>query len=203
MNSAFHSLSLAALALHLFSIGLFGALEPGYSHTHQSVSTLGAYSASHTAAFNILGLFLPGMLIAISFFKQGKLLTTNCTSNHAHKTVCNCMILFGIMFAGLAIPMDAKPLPLAGVTVHYILAYTSIIPFLAAALMTAVITKSPPAHKAYSVIFMITPALIVVIKSSATIGVPSGVVQRGLLACILCWAALTTHSNVKYATLKH
>ena len=50
--------------LFILSLVVFGGLTPGYNHSHSAVSRLGAFGAPLFWLFDLVGLFLPGLLIA-------------------------------------------------------------------------------------------------------------------------------------------
>lgn len=182
-------LGIFAAPLLFFSVVFFGILEPGYSHLENSVSSLGAISAQNTLIFNIFGLFLPGIFIAISFSAQYKALG----HNQIDKAIYLSMIVFGLMFSGLALPMDLPPVAFAGVTMHYVLAYSTVIPFLFSALLYAHRQRKQLAKKPWA---LILPLGFILIDIAGKWDVPSGLLQRGLLACIFLWVALLCQHNI-------
>lgn len=169
----------------LVSIVLFGYLESGYSHELDSVSGLGALSSSNTCLFNLFGLFLPGAMVAVSFLAQYRM-----ASEQNVKNVCVLMMSFGIMFSALAFPMDLSPLPLFGVTVHYIFAYLSVLPFLLASAIFAWLQRG---SRKKVVLATILPAVFVCAHLMRYVGVSDGFVQRGLLVCIFGWVAVVSY----------
>lgn len=50
----------------LFTVLLFGELQPGYSHLYHAASELGAFGASNPLAMNVLCFFLTGALVALA-----------------------------------------------------------------------------------------------------------------------------------------
>ena len=44
----------------------FAALYPDYSHYTRAISELGAFGAPHALAWNVIGFFVPGLLLAVS-----------------------------------------------------------------------------------------------------------------------------------------
>ncbi len=171
------------------SVILFGWFEDGYSHLDNSVSALGALSANNTILFNIFGLIVPGTLLSFSFITQYKLVAKDLKQ----KFIYASMVIFGVMFAGLASPMDRGVMPYFGVTIHYILAYASVVPFLSASILTALTSKGVGLNGASLIVL---PILFALTHLSHHIGVPSGLVQRGLLGCIFLWVALVCIQNV-------
>lgn len=225
-NRHFIALGLFAFPLHALSVILFAALEPSYSHLNKSVSTLGAYSASHTWLMNVAGLFMPGIIIAISFFaatqnknifpmpshaRYPKLFQSTYLRSRLLRLALWSGVLFGLCFAGLAMPMDADPMPKLGITLHSFLADATTVPFLFTSTITAflagVITEQyqPIANKHHYIFspkfidatfikwaLRLTPLAFVGIQLSHTLHVPPGLLQRGLLGCIFIWQLLIT-----------
>lgn len=175
-----------ALPLIATTTLLFGYLEPNYSHTHHAVSELGAYSAKHTLAMNFFGLFMPGLLIVGAFLKA-----TLCTEHpNTLKAALYLMIIFGLMFAGLAAPMDMEPIPTLGVTFHYILANVSVVPFLLACLLVASSHLKTFNSSFVSCVLILLPLVFITARASAVLDLPEGLIQRGLLLCIFSWVAI-------------
>src|SRR5690554_2354440 len=50
----------------VFTVLLFGELQPGYSHLYHAASELGAFGASHPLAMNMLCFFLTGACVALA-----------------------------------------------------------------------------------------------------------------------------------------
>lgn len=173
----------AALPILALTITLFGYLEPSYSHLDQSVSTLGAYTAEHTFLMNLFGLLLPGLLVSWSFFK----VVTSPIGSVIPKPAIYLMIGFGLIFSTLAAPMDMKPIRFIGVTIHYICSYASVVCFLAAAIIVALNHRRITNSSLLSAFLIVLPVVFIGIRVSSTLGIPSGLAQRGLLLCIFSW----------------
>lgn len=176
-------LGILAGPILLLSVVTFGFLEDGYSHMNNSVSSLGALAAQNTLLFNLVGLLTPGLLVAVSFYVQYSILGRQLIDRIIYFSV----VVFGVMFAGLALPMDLDPIPRLGVTAHYILAYTSVAPFLLSASLMVYkqrkkLSKAP--------LIWVFPAVFIIIEISGAFGVGGGLVQRGLLVCIFLWISV-------------
>lgn len=169
-----------ALPLIATAILLFGYLESNYSHTQQAVSELGTYSAKHPLAMNIFGLFIPGLLIAGAFLKAA----LSIEHPNILKAALYLMVVFGLMFAGLAAPMDMEPIPTLGVTLHYILANASVVPFLLASLLVASNHLKTFNNSFASRVLILLPLVFITTRASAVLELPVGLIQRGLLLCI-------------------
>ncbi len=182
---------IVALPVHVVSVIVFAALEPNYSHLHQSVSMLGAFSASNTFAMNLFGLFLPGLLVVAFSYACREYLKPFGVSG---LWVGNMLFLFGLMFAGLALPMDMGPIWGADYTVHYILAYSAVMPFLFATLFTIVLLPKLGFHKGQTLALVILPIIFVLTKPMALFQLPSGLVQRMLLLSIFTWISILSVS---------
>ncbi|MDM8000462.1 MAG: DUF998 domain-containing protein, partial [Dehalococcoidia bacterium] len=68
-GQAFRTLSaLCGIAVPFLSVLVaagVGYLRPGYSHTEQRLSELGAAGAPHSSVFNLLGLMTSGALVVV------------------------------------------------------------------------------------------------------------------------------------------
>ncbi|MCG6955982.1 MAG: DUF998 domain-containing protein [Gemmatimonadetes bacterium] len=67
----------AAPVLFVVAVVVAGLFEPGYSHTSQFVSELGAVGAAHPKLFSFGGLFLPGLLTVVFAFGMYLLVRPN------------------------------------------------------------------------------------------------------------------------------
>ena len=117
----------------LVSIGVFGYLEPNYSHLYKAVSELGAFGASNWVAMNVVCLFATGVLVVIAGLSFRNILKEANLSRSASTWI----VLTGIMFAGTAIPADMNlyfesPWTIA----HAFFVLLGVIPFFVAAWQT-------------------------------------------------------------------
>jgi hypothetical membrane protein len=88
--------------LFLAALFVFGNLNPGYSHLHNAVSRLGAFGAPLFWLFDLVGLFVPGLLIA-----GVALQLRRAESFRGFKTWSSAgLIAFGLMQSLAAIPAD-------------------------------------------------------------------------------------------------
>ncbi|MDO3384930.1 DUF998 domain-containing protein [Gilvimarinus sp. SDUM040013] len=172
-------LSVTPALFFAFSVIFFGHLEPGYSHVNMAVSKLGAFSAENTVLMNLFGLFLPGILISTF-----RLLSLSSASAKQVTAGLLCLILFGIMFAGLALPMDMKPIWGTEYTGHYILAFATPAPYVVSVVCFWAAIPKLRANKPIKVLVVALPLIFIL---SSKFGLPSGMYQRVLLACIFLW----------------
>jgi hypothetical membrane protein len=192
-------LVVAATFLHLASVIIFGWLEPQYSHTYQAVSELGALRAKYTLPMNLFGLFLPGILLAIAFYKFAQLTWLNVLNRCA----MYLMSIFGLMFAALAAPMDLTSLPIVGVTLHFLMAYGSVLPFMAAASIVAFQWKNISENIAAGLGFVSLPVVFILFHALGSFGLASGFVQRGLLLTIFLWSCAVVFAFTSKSAKRH
>lgn len=88
--------------LFLLSLVVFGRLTPDYSHAHTAVSRLGAFGAPMFWAFDLVGLFLPGLFIAgvAVALRRAEVARKSVTWSSGG------LLAFGLMQALTAIPAD-------------------------------------------------------------------------------------------------
>jgi hypothetical protein len=94
--------SLGAAPLFIGGLLVFGALTPGYSHLHRSVSELGALHTQWGLWFDLTGLFIPGILQAgVAWELRHRLRMAGAKSFWA-----TGLFGFSLMFALTAVPAD-------------------------------------------------------------------------------------------------
>ena len=93
---------LCGAPLFVLSVIVFGLLNPGYSHAHRAVSRLGGMDAPLFWAFDLIGLFVPGLLIA------GVAIELRRAERDAGVVTWSSagLVWFGFMHALTAIPAD-------------------------------------------------------------------------------------------------
>ena len=93
---------LAATFVFLAALILFAAAYPGYEHGTKAVSELGATGAPNAFAWNLLGFFLPGVLLALFGLGVGTVANNRRTGLY--------LALSGVAFAATAVPADMDDL---------------------------------------------------------------------------------------------
>jgi hypothetical membrane protein len=84
---------------------LFGALRPSYSHSVNAVSELGALGTPNALPWNIIGFFIPGLLLAIA----GGAAARSIHADRRRPTAFWLLILAGLGFAATGIfPAEVK-----------------------------------------------------------------------------------------------
>lgn len=88
--------------LFILSLIVFGSLTPGFSHAHSAVSRLGAFGAPLFWLFDLVGLFVPGLLIAgvALELRRAEAARASVTRSSAG------LLAFGLMQAMTAVPAD-------------------------------------------------------------------------------------------------
>lgn len=167
----------------LASIGVFGYLEPNYSHLYKAVSELGAFGASNWIAMNLFCLFATGVLVVIaglSFKKASK------AANVSHQASF-WVVLTGIMFAGTAIPADMElyfesPWTIA----HAFFVLLGVIPFFVAAWKTPKALRRLGIESKFISYF---PLAIIPTFLMHGFVQQGGLVQRATILILLIWVS--------------
>lgn len=175
----------------LISIGIFGALQPGYSHLYKAVSELGALDAANPWGMNIFCLFLTGFFVTLSGFAFKKYLV----SRNLSSTSAWWLIVFGIMLAGTAVPADMERYfenPLT--VIHAFFALFGVVPFLVAAWLTPRVLRRQGTHSAFLTWF---PWLIVPTFFMHGVVEQSGLIQRITILITLVWVSYLSYFLIK------
>ncbi len=88
--------------LFVLSLIVFGALNPGYHHSHMAVSRLGALDVPWNLGFAFFGLLIPGLLIAGVAFE----LRRAEEAAGARTRSSSGLLLYGVMTGLTALPAD-------------------------------------------------------------------------------------------------
>lgn len=167
----------------LVSIGVFGYLEPNYSHLYKAVSELGAFGASNWIEMNVFCLFATGVLVVIAGLSFGKVLRAASISNGAPFW----LVLTGIMFAGTAVPADMELYFKSPWTVaHAFFALLGVIPFFVTA------WRSPKALKLLGIeskFISYFPLAIIPTFLMHGFVQQGGLVQRATILILLVWVS--------------
>ena len=93
-----------ALPLFVVQIIFFATMQTDYSHVHDSVSQLGATTSNHYQLMNLFGFVGTGVLV--TFGGLGSFIAAN--ELQINTLFSFLIIIFGLMFAGIAIPLDVN-----------------------------------------------------------------------------------------------
>ena len=167
----------------LLSIGVFGYLEPNYSHLYKAVSELGAFGASNWIAMNVFCLFTTGVLVIIAGLSFRKVSKAANISHNASFWV----VLTGIMFAGTAIPADMElyfdsPWTMA----HAFFVLLGVIPFFVAAWKTPRALKELGIKSKFISYFPLAIIPTFVMHGFVQQG---GLIQRATILILLIWVS--------------
>lgn len=167
----------------LVSIGVFGFIEPNYSHLYKAVSELGAFGASNWIAMNVFCLFTTGIWIVLAGVSFRIISKKSDVSTSASTWV----ILTGVMFAGTAIPADMElyfesPWTIA----HAFFVLFGVIPFFVAAWQTPKALRKLGIESRFISYFPLA-----MIPTFALHGIVSqgGLVQRLTILILLAWVS--------------
>lgn len=117
----------------VFTVLLFGELQPGYSHLYHAASELGAFGASNPLAMNVLCFFLTGAFVAL----VGLGFISYLQSRRESRAAGWWVIVLGVMLAGAAVPADmALYFQSPWTVVHAFFVLLGVIPFMIAAWQT-------------------------------------------------------------------
>ena len=103
-------LGLAASSLFAAALGYFAAIYPGYEHGTKAVSELGAVGAQNALAWNLLGFFSTGVLLALFGLGAG--------AAAGDRRAGLYLALSGVAFAATAVPADMDNLQSSLSLVH-------------------------------------------------------------------------------------
>lgn len=172
----------------LFTVLLFGELQPGYSHLYQAASELGAFGASHPLAMNLLCFFLTGACVALTGWAFADYLRSRQESRAAGWW----LVALGVMLAGAAVPADMELYFQSPWTrVHAFFVLLGVVPFLVASWLTDRVLKRLGAASGFLTWFpwLIVPAFL--LHGFLSQG---GLVQRLTILIVLLWvSALSWH----------
>lgn len=183
MNKYLSYAGILAAPWWLVSIGVFGYIEPNYSHLYKAVSELGAFGASNWIAMNVCCLFATGILVVLAGFSFRVISTSADVSISASTWV----ILTGVMFAGTAIPADMElyfesPWTIA----HAFFVLFGVIPFFVAAWKTPKTLRKLGIESRFISYFPLA-----MIPTFALHGIveQGGLVQRLTILILLVWVS--------------
>lgn len=108
-------IGLAAVVLFTTALIAFAAAYPGYEHATKAVSELGDPAAPHAAAWNVVGFFAPGVLLAVFGAGVGAAV--------GDRIAGVLFALSGAAFAATAIPADMTDLSSASSTAHIVASF--------------------------------------------------------------------------------
>lgn len=174
---------LGLLANLLFWPSLFGfaALRPDYSHFTKAVSELGVWGAPNMWAFNVLGLILPGLLLAIF----GWTFVRRAAPRNWLAAFLLALSGLGLMLAGLS-PGDMQHMQSLTTIGHVAGAMSSLLFWIVALLVLAVSTrKTWPALAILSLIMVL--AVVATFLLYGAPHVPRAIVQRLTFAEYFGW----------------
>jgi hypothetical protein len=167
----------------LITVGVFGYLEPDYSHYYKAVSELGAFGASNWIAMNIICQFTTGALVVISgiSFRQLSVLTG------VSKNASFWLIITGVMLAGAAVPADMELYFKSPWTIaHAFFVMLGVIPFFITAWKTPEVLSLSGVNSKFINYF---PLAIIPAFSLHAFVEQGGLVQRLTILIVLAWVS--------------
>jgi len=172
----------------VFTVLLFGELQPGYSHLYHAASELGAFGASNPLAMNVLCFFLTGAFVAV----MGVGFISYLQSHGESRAAGWWVFILGVMLAGAAVPADMELyFESPWTVVHAFFVLLGVLPFLIAAWLTHSVLKrlgEPSKFLSYFP-WSILPAFM--LHGFLSQG---GLVQRLTILIVLVWvSALSWH----------
>jgi hypothetical protein len=167
-----------------------GLFEPGYSHTSQFVSELGAVGAAHPKLFSFGGLFLPGLLTVV--FAFGLYLLVRPNRWLVASSLLAALAGFGRMTAPL-FPCDAgcvvEDMSFSA-TMHALFGFMALTSGAFAPLVMAMGLRTQPRSRLFSLSVGLGGWPLMLVFFMFGLGKALGfvgVVQRIILAVFYCW----------------
>lgn len=171
---------LLAPVLFVAAIGLFGAMQPDYSHFTRAVSELGARGAPHALAWNVIGFVGVGAMVVV--FAWGLFRSTGSWS------ALGWVGLSGIGFAASGVfPADMNDLSAPLSRLHIVASRLSFGAFLTGCFMLSWRLYRRPGWKPAAVASGIIGVVAFVTMPLREVGVPPGLAQRITFACYFLW----------------
>jgi len=168
----------------LFTVLLFGELQPGYSHLHSAASELGAFGASNPLAMNLLCFFLTGAFVVLA----GAGFVDYLQSRQESRAAGWWIVVLGVMLAGAAVPADMELyLQSPWTVVHAFFVLFGVIPFLIASWLTHSVLKRLGQQSRFLSYF---PWLIVPVFMLHGFLSQGGLVQRLTILVVLVWVGV-------------
>lgn len=179
----------------LFTVLLFGELQPGYSHLYNAASELGAFGAANPFAMNLFCFFLTGVFVATAGLSFVDYLQSRQESLAAGWWI----FILGIMLAGAAVPADMElyfesPWTIA----HAFFVLLGVVPFLVASWLTHTVLKriGEPSRFISYFPWLIVPEFL--LHGFLNQG---GLVQRLTILIVLAWVSALSWHLIKRVSL--
>lgn len=174
---------MAAPALFVLFLVVFGALRPDYSHRTDAVSELGALGAPNALAWNLLGFVAVGLLIVA--FSWGLFRETGSVAALVF------VGLSGLGFTGTGVfPADMSDLSTPSSRAHILMSLISFAAFVPGAFVLAWRFVQLPAWKRIGIGSGVLGVLALATMPLREMDVPPGLAQRAGFAVYLLWIGL-------------
>jgi len=191
MRKYLFMLGILATPWWVFTVLLFGELQPGYNHFYHAASELGAFGASNPLAMNIFCFFLTGVFVALA----GLGFVNYLQSRQESRTAGWWVFILGVMLAGAAVPADIELYFHSPWTVvHAFFVLLGVIPFFIAAWKTHSVLRRLGEQSKFLCYF---PWAIVPAFALHGLLSQGGLVQRLTILIVLVWVSVLSWRLLK------
>jgi len=179
---------LVAVVTFWIAIIIFGALRPYYSQTMNAISELGALGTANALPWNVLGLVVPGVLLAVA----GKTIGNSLSQSRSARLGGWLLAAFGIAAAAQGLfPADMTGGALVvkswHTRTHLAMSLLSGLAWIAAVLFLVAPTKRDPRWRGFHLLNLVAVLLVVLGFAIARRFLPDGLAQRSIDAILFTW----------------
>ena len=184
---------------------VFGAIRPGYSHSVNTLSELGAIGTPNATLWNITGFIVPGLLLAVT----GGVIAQSVSRERSKALTLASLLLVisGLAVAGQGLIPAKMANGVADVTSnytkgHFISSIISGVAWAAGALVLVGPMKRSPAWRGYQVASVILVVLTLVAALTLRGVLPDGLAQRTGNVVFQAWFVLMSAKLIQIGRLK-